>query len=694
MQTSNAMSPLSLSVDGDVAIFTLDSPGRTMNVVDESVFDGLESHLAAVAENPAVRAVVLVSGKPGSFGAGADLSWLPELVARPGADEFLTRVHALMYRIADGSMPFVTAIDGPALGGAFEIALSSSSILATPRSKVGLPEITLGLMPGGAGTQLIRRRLTTEDALRVLLEGRQLDADVAAELGLIDEVVPPDELIPRALELARAPRPDLAAPRDTREDAIEALARAESSATTMAARGIVEVVRTGVHDGPAAGCAAERRVFLQLIDSREARARIHLFEAEGAIRRRARGMSAAVGHLGVVGGGQMGAGVAATALSRGMSPVVRDVDSDRLDSAAGYARRVLSRRVPDVEVEARMTEWSGTVDWDGFAGADAVIEAVFELLDVKQETLAGIGDRVGRDTLIATNTSAIPIGTLATAVPAPQRFLGMHFFSPVERMPLVELIPHAGTSSDAVDRATSLGVHLGKVPVIVADRPGFFTSRVYARWLIEGVRLLLDGVPADQVEVEAKQAGFPVGPLQACDEATLDLVVKASILQVAQPVMSDRLDISAVKDALESLIGAGVEGRRRGQGFYAYEDGRRGGLNPIVAQILPPASRAPEGAAGERLVYAFVSECLLCWDDGTLQHPDDGDIASVLGIGFPRVLGGPFHWADAEGLKRVRERARELGAAFPVGDAIGELIASGSSFGAQSRRTVTEAVAS
>jgi len=696
MESANAAPITRRDADG-VAILTIDTPDRRMNVVDETLLEALGELVRQATDDPDTRAIVLASGKDGSFGAGADVEWLPELAASEHAEAFLARVHALMYEIADGAMPLVSAIDGAALGGALELALAGHAIVATPRSTIGLPESTLGLIPGGAGTQLLRRWVSTADAADLLMTGRVLSASDAAERGIVTELVDSGDVVERAVEVALALADAGGFHRDARDDREGALAAIEAAAVRArsgAELAVIEVLRAGAVDGPEAGCAAERAAFLGLIPSRESRARIHLFQAETAIKRSSRGPGRRSSLLGIVGGGQMGSGIAATAVSKGVPAVIRDVDSARLETAEEYAHKVLARKYTDDEVAKRRVDWRATTDWDGFEGADAVVEAVFELFEVKTAALAGIAERVAPDTLIATNTSAIPIGSLASAVSHPERFMGMHFFSPVDRMPLVELIPHAETSSDTVAAATALGAQLGKVPIVVADRPGFFTSRVYARWLIEGVRLLLDGFPPEQIEAEAKSVGFPVGPLQASDEATLDLVVKASIAQVAEPVMSGRLEVARVRAALETLIGAGVQGRRFGEGFYTYAEGRRSGFNPSIAPALGVTfAPAEPGLAGDRLLYAFVSECLLCWDDGTLCHPDDGDVASVLGIGFPRALGGPFHWADAEGLEEVRARAAALGhVAFPTGEAIDRLIETGGSFASERRVEVSSAI--
>jgi len=673
---------------GSTALLILDNPASSLNVIDERVLADLRTRFDEIAGDPSITAVVLASGKRGSFGAGADVSWLPELAGRDDAERFLASVHGLMQEIVQSPLPWVTAVDGPALGGALELALAGDGIVATPSARLGLPEITLGLIPGGGGTQLIGRWVPTGSALDLLLGGTVLTAEQALAIGLVTEIAEPDGLVDAAVALAgtlgrKAPV------EQSHEDRLAEIEARTASAPTLAARRLLEVVSAGVEHGPEAGYAAERSAFLELIPSDEAAARIHLFTAESEVKRRSRSSASPVERLGVVGGGQMGSGIAATAVSRGIKAVVRDVTEDQLAKAGDYLDRVLARSAGgEAEAAERRADWAGTTEWDGFDRVSAVIEAVFELPELKLETLGQIAERVGPDTLVATNTSAIPVGSLAGALKQPGQFMGMHFFSPVDRMPLVELVPHSATEAATVERAGGLARQLGKVPIVVADLPGFFTSRVYARWLIEGILLLLDGAAPATIEAAAKSAGFPVGPLQASDEATLDLVLKASVTQVAEKVMATRLDIAAVRSALERLIAAGVEGRRQGSGFYSYEGGKRAGLNPAVGAVLGVDERElDERTVRDRLLLAFASECFLCWDDGTLCHPDDGDVGSVLGIGFPRALGGPFHWADRTGLAWVAERSDELGPiAFPVGTTLPRLAASGGRFADEPRR--------
>lgn len=667
-----------------VTVATLDVPGRSMNVVDGDVLAELRGIVDAVLDDDSVSGMVLVSGKAGSFGGGADLNSLPDLARDPRAADFLAATHELMVSMAEAEKPIVVGIDGYALGGALELALGGSTVLVTGRSHLGLPEATLGLIPGGGGTQLLLRRVDPAAAVELMVSGRSLAAGDAVEIGLADRIVDdPESLLACAINAAKnpVPRHDHPIPEAAAVEAAiaagEAVRRSPSAASRHA---LLETVRTGLTRGREAGLAAERENFLRLLTSDESAALIHLFHVETAAKRRFRRAGTRPGGIGVVGAGQMGAGIAATAVRHGVPAAVRDIDRSRIDEAGARAAKAAGVENP--------SGWTGFTEWDGFADADVVVEAVFELLDLKRETLGILDGRVGASALVTTNTSAIPVSDLATAVSRPDWFLGTHFFSPVERMPLVELVPHAGTCAEAVDRAGGMARALGKIPVVVADYPGFFTSRVYARWLIEGLRLLLDGADPVLVEQEAREVGFPIGPLRACDEVTLDLVLQASVIQVAERVFGDRIDVPAVKRLLGTLIDAGHRGKRFGKGCYAYEGGRRAGIDPAMTELAGAGTRGvATGESGERLLLAFVTESMLCWDDATLCHPDDGDLAATLGIGFPRGLGGPFHWADRHDAKEALRRIqRQDATAFPVGETLPRLAATDGTFGAVQRR--------
>jgi len=673
----------------------MDHPSNSMNVVDDELLEELRQHCADIAIDDSVMGVVLASAKDDSFGAGADVSWLDVLAERPDIEDYLRRVHQLMLQIVKSPCPFVAAINGIAFGGALELALAAESIVAVPDAQIGLPESSLGLIPGGGGTQLIRRWLGTDDSLELMLSAKPMNAREAQARGLVTEIANHDTLLDVAIAKARS----LALVRERRgwnidatDAGMGAIERRRENTSDRSGRiyhSILDVVEVGILEGPEAGFAAERRAFLEALSSTESKAIRHLFLAQRDIKRRARLGDSKVATLGVIGAGQMGSGIMAVGVARGLELRLRDVDEEKLDLARTSLSKVLQHRFEDhAVIEERLLHVSTTIGWEGFEAADAVIEAVFELPELKRDVLRAVCSNVSSDALIGTNTSAIPIHTLATSVANPERFIGTHFFSPVDRMDFVELVPHAGTSTESVVRAATLASQLGKTSIVVADKPGFFTSRVYARWLLEGVRLLLEGFSITTIDAAALSVGFPIGPMQAYDEATLDLVMMASITQVAEPVMSKRIDVNLLRDTLSQLMSAGVLGRRFGCGFYDYREGRRIGVNSNVSTVLNVSpSKGSAAQVEERLLLSFATECFLCWDDGTLCHPSDGDVAGVLAIGFPRRLGGPFRWADDLGASSIVSMCHDCGIdAFAPGATVTEFVHSGRRFAELPRR--------
>ncbi|WP_320065528.1 3-hydroxyacyl-CoA dehydrogenase NAD-binding domain-containing protein [Micromonospora sp. RTGN7] len=664
-------------IRGEVLVLWLDAADRTVNVVDEVLLAELDAQLRGLADRTELSAAVLASAKPGSFGTGADLDWLPQLARREDAIVVLEGIHSTMLRMTASPKPIVAAVEGRAYGGALELALGARVIVCSASATFGFPEVTLGLIPGGGGTQLLRRFVGTAKALDLLTTGRSLSASDAAAAGLARLVDgdPVTAAVTIAHELARqspentvAEEADLTVIRDRESREV---------APTEAKRAIFAAVSAGVAGGIEAGLRVERERFVKLLRGPEFAAARHLKDIESRIRRATRASSLPpLSTLGVIGAGQMGSGIAAVASSRGIDVVIRDVDDERLAAARERRNEFVAQG------SGHAGSWTATTGWDRLAGVDAVIEAVFEVPKLKHDVLTEVAAVVPSDAVIATNTSAISVGSLAPSVPNPSRFMGMHFFSPVERMRLIELVPHAGTTPATVEASARLGAAMGKVPIVVADSPGFYTSRVYARWLVEGVRLVIEGMAVEAVDHAARLAGFPAGPLQAIDQATLQLVLQASIGHVARRLFTDRLDIDAVEAVLTRLIEQGAGGRAASLGFYRYEAGRRAGANPELR-----AGRGPsESAARSRLLLSFVSEALLCWDEGIIEHPDDGDIAAVLGIGFPGPLGGPFYWVDQVGPAAARERAAGFGKAFPMGSALDRLVQDRGSFANESRR--------
>jgi 3-hydroxyacyl-CoA dehydrogenase/enoyl-CoA hydratase/3-hydroxybutyryl-CoA epimerase len=667
-------------VDG-VAVLTYSVPGERMNVLNDTAFEDLDRHMDEIAADASVAGAVLVSGKPDNFCAGADIRRLPQLQAMDDATPALEQSHGVIRKMMDLPKPFVAAVNGVALGGGLELAMTADYRVATTHDKTqfGLPEVKLGLLPGAGGTQNLIRLLPVPVALEHLLTGKTIYPSKAKQLGLVDEVVPPNQAlriaIERVKEIAAGERTAHVSPHPLPEG--EELTNLVAGARWMAnqqtkglwpAPGrIIDAVEAGLRDGLDAGMAKEREGFAALLKSPEAAAGIHLFlSSEGAKKYDTGAEAQRVEKLFVLGGGMMGAGLGSVAIDVGLDARVRDLDDQALVGVRQYADRVLRKKYekrPGFEYVYRdkVHRLSTTTDLSGLGLADVVIEAVFEDVELKHRVIKETEAAMREDAVFASNTSAIPITRLAETSVRPDKFVGMHFFSPVEKMPLVEIITHAGTSDETLQTTLALGVKMGKVPIIVADSPGFYTSRVFGRWLAEGTRLLMEGARIEEIDGAAQALGFPVGPLTAHDEVSLELVKKAGSDPTTSSVTAERVDAAPSRHAVLALVEAGHLGRKAKKGFYTYDDnGKKGAPDERVYGIVGSPSTSGAGPAGgksevgeqeiaNRLLYAFVTEALLCWDEGLLRRSSDGDIGAVMGIGFPPNLGGPFFHVDRIG---------------------------------------------
>jgi 3-hydroxyacyl-CoA dehydrogenase / enoyl-CoA hydratase / 3-hydroxybutyryl-CoA epimerase len=700
------MEPVVTRADQDgVAVLTYAIPGERMNTLTDRAFADLDEHLRDIARDDAVVGAVLISGKPDNFCAGADIRRLPELQAMDDAEPALAEMHAVIRAMMELPKPLVAAVHGVALGGGLELAMACHYRLATDHDKTsfGVPEVKLGLLPGAGGTQNLARLLPVPVALEHLLTGKTIYPAKARSLGLVDELVPVNQLrrlaLARVREIAAGERSAHISPHPLpmgRElDELIAGARWMAGEQTKglwpAPDRIIDAVEAGLRDGLDAGFAAERRAFATLLRTPEAAAGIHLFLAsEGAKKSWPAERPHRLEHVFVLGGGMMGAGLGAVAVDNGLSARVRDLNEDTLVAARRYTDRVLRARhgkrrgLFEYVYRERYHRLSTTTGLDGVGVADVVIEAVFEDADLKHRVIRETEPLMREDAIFASNTSAIPITRLAEASSRPDRFIGMHFFSPVEKMPLVEIITHPGTSEDTVRRTVALGLRLGKVPIVVADSPGFYTSRVFARWLAEGTRLLAEGARIEQVDGAARALGFPVGPLTAYDEVSLELAKKAGSDPVTAAVTEGRVDATPTREAITRLVDAGRLGRKAGKGFYDYDgDNKRTGPADEVYEIIGAdgSGDVDPDAIKARLVWSFATEALLCWDEGLLRTAADGDVGAVFGIGFPPNLGGPFFHVDRLGAAVALAEVERLDdadpGAFTPAETLRKLAASG-----------------
>ena len=684
-------------LDGGAAIVTFDDPDQSVNTMTgewSESFSATIDELASLGDG--LSAVVLTSAKK-TFFAGGDLRDL--LATTPDrADEltaFADHAKALLRRLETLGVPVVAALSGSALGGGLEIALAAHHRIAvdSPGLRVGLPEVTLGLLPGGGGIVRTVRLLGLEKALdSVLLPGTAFAAGRALELGLVDQLVASaDDLVPAALEWAAA-NPEAAQPWDRGEKipggtaytpAIEAGLPLRVSALRAESRGAPDPARSNIVCAAVEGTQVdfdtasriETRYFVELATGRISKNIIQgTFFDRQTIRSGASRPQGFPVHradtVAVLGAGMMGAGIALSCALVGMRVILKDVDQAAAHRGRAYAEKVLGRQVAKGsrsqgsadEILARITATSEVSD---LAGADLVIEAVFEDPDLKKRVFAEVLDVVAPDAVLGTNTSTLPITDLAEGVSRPEDFIGLHFFSPVERMDLVEIIVGEKTSDATLAKAFDIVLQMRKTPIVVGDGRGFFTSRVILQRLVEAAAMVGEGIDPQSIEQASVQAGYPVGTLALLDELTLSLPLKirGQFREAAEQAGLPHVDHPGDAVLTTMVDELGRPGRASGAGFYDYENGRRGAIWPGLRERFGTRDDVADlTELGDRLLFSEVLETVRCHDAGILRSTADANVGSLLGIGFPTWTGGTSQFLAGYpgGVDAFVARAHEL----------------------------------
>lgn len=667
-------------VEDGVAVVTIDKAGEPINALNPDLLGEFEQVLARLESDGEIRGVVVTSSKP-DFIVGADIRWFASLedpevgrAAMETGHRFFARVEALH---REAGKPVVMAIHGAALGGGLELALCGSTRVATadPRTRLGQPEVQLGILPAGGGTQRLPRLIGLPAALDLILTGRSIDARKARKLGLVDEVVPVEVLLDIARR--RATQPIL---RETKraETAVRlalernpigrgmVLKRAkakvmeETKGNYPAPLKALEAVRIGLEKGFEAGLAVEARFFGELVSTDQSRALRNVFFAQREVDKETVGAQPRpVTKVAVLGGGLMGGGIATvSAVNAGVTTRIKEIDPAGVARGLGHVRRYLDdrvkrRRMTAFEAERAMLRVTGSDRWLGFGGVDLVIEAVFEDLEVKRSILREVEEVVQPDTVFASNTSSLPIAAIAEASTRPETVVGMHYFSPVEKMPLLEVIAHPGTADWAVATAVEFGRRQGKTVIVVNDGTGFYTSRVLGPYSNEALFLLAEGVSVEAIDQAMETWGFPVGPLLLADEVGID--VGAKISRILAEAFGERMKGPEI---MQGLVADDRKGRKNGRGFYTYDGRERGKVDETVYAAFgaPPRVEMDRATIQERIYLRFVNEAAYCLEEGILRSARDGDIGAVFGVGFPPFRGGPFLWVDTVGADRVVER--------------------------------------
>jgi 3-hydroxyacyl-CoA dehydrogenase/enoyl-CoA hydratase/3-hydroxybutyryl-CoA epimerase len=709
---------LSVDVSDGIAVVTFDLPNESVNKLNRAVKDEFVALVSQLERDTTVHGAVLISGKPDVWIAGADIEEFLELKTAADAERLSRDGQMLLDSLERLRIPIIAAIHGACLGGGLEAALACHYRIATdhPKTVLGLPEVQLGLIPGAGGTQRLPRKIGLTNALDLILTGKNVRAKKALQLGVIDELVHPSILRSVALQRAR----EVAEGRRKSErhkggvkglllDANPAgraiVLRKAREQTLAKSRGhypaliaAIDAIAAGYEKGVAYGFREESRRFGEMAMTDVSKQLIFLFFATNELKKDP-GVDPAqypdlpvaafeplpVDKIAIIGAGFMGAGIASIAVQHGS--LVRLKDADHARVAKGYAavREVLKERltrkqITRVEYSDYMALIGGTVDYSGFGNVDLVIEAVFEDLAVKHQVLREAEAAIHPSAIFASNTSTIPISQIAQASTRPERVLGMHFFSPVHKMPLLEVITTSKTYPQVTATAVAYGKKLGKTVIVVNDGPGFYANRILSPYINEAGILLDQGVAVDIIDKALIDFGFPVGPITLIDEVGLDVATKAGkIMADAYP---DRMEPAK---SIQAVVAAGRYGRKSKKGFYSYDtEGKKGEVDPSVyALFLEPGSipvaksMAPQSAEPpvwpempavqiqQRTVLAMLNEAARCLSDGIIRSPRDGDVGAVFGIGFPPFRGGPFRYMDSLGVKIVVQRLEDLNARFP-----------------------------
>ncbi|HHW75983.1 MAG TPA: fatty acid oxidation complex subunit alpha FadJ [Xanthomonadaceae bacterium] len=691
---------LALREDG-VAVVTIDLPGESQNIFKAEFVGEANTLLDRLEQDATVQGVVFISGKPGSFIAGADINMLKACRTAAEATELSKAGQRFFDRLENFRIPVVAAIDGACLGGGLELALACHGRVCTDNSRttLGLPEVMLGVLPGSGGTQRLPRLIGIPAALDLMLTGKHLNAQKARRLGLVDDVAPATILLPTAVALAKKLQHHRAVtPRSGSLFSIKGLTRLVLEDNPLGRRvlfqkareqvlnktrghypaplRIIDCVETGASHGFQKGLEAEAVAFGELAMTPQARQLMNLYFATTALKKDTGVADPGVRprpirKIGVLGAGLMGAGISYITTSKARIPVrLKDKDPAGLNRGLACIDRLIHKRLQRRSISAfeagqERRRVTPTLDFSGFQNVALVIEAVFEDRALKRQMVADVEAHCPPATIFATNTSSIPVATIAEAARRPENVVGMHYFSPVEKMPLLEIIATPRTAPEVIATAVEFGRQQGKTVIVVQDGAGFYVNRILAPYINEAGYLLGEGVAIDAIDQALVRFGFPVGPFTLLDEVGIDVGSKVGPILYA--AFGERMQPVGVAD---KLLADGRYGRKSKKGFYRYE-GVKKGEKPVDKSVYPVLGVTGDKAMDaqeivERCVLPMLNEAARCRDEGVIRSPRDGDIGAVFGIGFPPFLGGPFRYADSLGiaelvakLERYRQRLGE-----------------------------------
>ncbi|RJF98566.1 3-hydroxyacyl-CoA dehydrogenase NAD-binding domain-containing protein [Noviherbaspirillum saxi] len=678
-----------------IATLTWDMPGRSQNVLNGESCEALFAAIDRAASDDAVKGILMTSAKP-DFIAGGDLEWL---LSANEADELFERVmrlHRALRKLETCGKPVAMALPGMTLGGGLEIALAGHYRVAAdnPKARIGLPEVTLGLLPGGGGTQRLPRLIGIQKALPLLLEGKRLKAADALKLGILDAVVAPGTEVQVAREWLLAQQEKKQQPWDIKGYKIpggavasptvqqvfmasNAMLRAKTFGNYPAPANILSCVYEGLITDIDTGLQTEARYFVETVMTPEAKNMIRtLFFSMGEANKLASRPAGVpvqrYSKIGVLGAGMMGAGVAYVAAKAGLQVVLIDMAQEAADKGKAYSQALVTKQVERGQLaqdkaKALLDRITPTTDYALLHGAEIVIEAVFEDRAIKADVTKKSEAVLAADAIFASNTSTLPITGLAEASARPANFIGLHFFSPVDKMPLVEVIVGKQTSKETLARSLDLVKTLGMTPIVVNDSRGFYTSRVFSTYVLEGLAMLKEGIAPALIENAGLMAGMPVGPLALTDEVSSELIYK--IDKQTRADLGTAYQPRPGHEVAAQMVELGRIGKKAGKGYYDYPQGGKKQLWHGLCELFPLVATQPDvRQLIERLVAVQAVETVRCMEEGVLTTARDADVGAILAWGFPAFRGGPLSWVHTVGVKQFvgqcERLAKQYGARF------------------------------
>ena len=708
------MNYANIEIQDGVAIVWLDQQDSKVNKISPNMIEEFVELFDRMENEDEIQAAVIISRKK-DFIAGADLDAIHP-ITEPGKWEAVSRKgHALLNRMANSRKPVVAAIHGSAMGGGLEVALACHYRIATDdkRTVMALPEVKLGLLPGGGGTQRLPRLIGIQNALDMMLTGKNVYAGKAKKLGLVDRLVNKHALLRAAKaqalsmvgkEIERADKRPLSqkalesnpASRSIIFSQARKMVWKQTSGNYSAPFKIIECVEIGAKYGMEAGLEAEIKKFDELVVHPVSKQLINIFFA--MTDKKKNPMADKVKKtdtLAMLGAGFMGAGITEVSITKGMDVLLKDIKEETIASAKQTIWKNLSKRVgkkamSSLERDHTMNRIHSRLDYRGFEKVDMVIEAVFEDLNLKKRIIKEVEGVTRKDCIFASNTSALPISAIAEASSRPETVIGMHYFSPVPKMPLLEIIVTDKTADWVTATALEVGIRQGKTCIVVKDGPGFYTTRILAPLMNEALLILEEGASIEQIDRCAQELGFPVGPITLIDEVGIDVgahIMEGDLAKFFKEHGGDAVRMSTLP---MDLFKAGYHGRKNGKGFYKYETKKgktkKDGVNESVYEFVGGKERREfrDKHIRHRLMMVITNEAARCYEMGVLQTPLDGDVGAIFGLGYPPFTGGPFRFLDSIGCKLAVERMEKLselyGERFLPCDLIREYAASGKKF--------------